>query len=764
MKGVARADGQPSADYEAVVLAFSRLSQAVVADQPPGGALATAVETAAVLLQTDWSSIVLVGREPGTLEVAASHDIDFSAFGSPLPGAAIIEECIDSHSLVLLPQISQDKRKGVQELVRLGVASVLAVPIWVGDGVVGALMVMSGSLRSFSAGDIQVLTAIAEQVGFAAWRRGASESLTSSCAAETDSQPDDNLIELANRKIRELSIVNRVSEAVISTLDLSKLLNLALEECLYAVGAGVGSIMLLDEDYGLLVIKAAKGISQEVIDTVKVEVGQGIAGWVAEHGEPVLVEDARHDARFHMHRYRDDITSAMSVPLKARGRVIGVLNASTIEVGRHFGPREIQFLSTVANQAAMAIDNAALYDRLNERSKELAGLLSISEAITSTLELREILSLLAERLMSVSHVDVGALLVFDADTSRFRCLDGQGLSTKSKRSAYMELASPIASRTLAAGVPICCEVLPDAECATEVSAKAGLVSAVGVPLLAGDRLVGVTALFSKKARAFPPTELATLAALGKLAGVAVHNALIYQHKYEIARALQFKLVPNVPISAEGLEIGHKFSPAREVGGDYYDLLKVVPGKVGIVIADVAGNSVPAALYTSMGKNVLRAYAIDNESPADVLCRLNRIACDETQAEVFISLFYGIFDSATRTFRYACAGHEPPVLFHPDGTYELLRGDGLLIGISPEISYEEKDVSLPQGSILVMFTDGLVDSPAVRGKFGVPQLAEIVNSAFLQPAQTLADNIHERLMEIAGNNVQDDVALMVLKVV
>jgi GAF domain-containing protein len=759
MKGIARSGGEPALGYEAVVLAFSRLSHAVITDQPAGRALATAAETAAQLLGAE-SAVVYLTREPlGEVYVAAAHALDVSTGQGTLPGVEMVRECITSSRAVVLSSLVGERQKGIAALAKLGVASAICVPLMAADHTVGALAVMSTVSRSFSAGEIDLLSAIGDQAALAAWRAHGDPTRVNDAGTLSVGE----LMDLAEQRIRELSIVNRVSEAVISTLDLAKLLTLALDECLTAVGATVGSIMLLDEDSGTLSIKASKNIDSDVVKKVSVKVGEGISGWVAEHGQPVLVQDARRDPRFQMNRYRDDISSAMSVPLKARGRVIGVLNASTVVTGRRYGPREIEFLTTVANQAAMAIDNARLYVGLEHRSKELAGLLNISEAITSTLDLREVVSLLSSRFLAMAKVDVSALLVFDADNARFRCLDGQGLSIKSKKGMYLELSRSIAKLVLESGEPVVADVSEGSELASEVSVAAQLSCGVGVPLVAAGRLVGVVTLFSGERKAFSDGELVTLTALGKLAGVAVHNALIYQHKYEIARSLQFQLVPNVPLKAEGLEIGHKFSPAREVGGDYYDLIRVLPGKVGVVIADVAGNSVPAAMYTSMGKNVLLAYAVDNESPSDVLRRLNRIACQQTQAEVFISLFYGVFDAATRTFRYACAGHEPPILLHPDGSFEKLYADGLLVGISDAVGYEEKSVVLEQGAVLVMFTDGLVDSPAVRGKFGVNEIVEIVSSNMLKPSQELADNIYETLMETAGSRVQDDVALVVLKV-
>ncbi len=760
MKGVARADGQQMADYEAVVLALSHLSQAVVSDRTPSETMSAAAETGAVLLQVDSAAVFLSDSSKG-LNLAAGYQYEPAKKKTPIPGEAALRQCLEDATPVLVSSVASDKRKGMSLLARQGVESLLCVPLKADGGAIGVLMVLSNRVRTFSPSDIEVLSAIALQVTFAVSRSKPTNALPES-GTNSISRTDAELIELANRKLQELSIVNRVSEAVASILDLSQLLDLALDQCLIAVGANVGSIMLLDEDTSRLRIRASKGICQDIIDTASVAVGEGISGWVAEHGQPILVHDARQDPRFKMNRYRDDISSAMSVPLKVSGRVTGVLNASTIEQGRRFGPREVEFLSTIANQVAVAIDKAQLYDRLNRRSIELASLLQISEAITSTLELSEVLSLITARFMAMAHMDACALLAYEADAGRFRRLDGQGLKMHHRKSSYLELALPIAGMALDAREPVWTELGADSPLRTDISDAEGFVSAICVPLVSSGRMVGAIALFSTVRRVPSKTELRTLASLGGLAGVALHNALIYKHKYDIARSLQFQLVPTVPLTAEGLDIGHRFLPAREVGGDYYDLIKIGSGRVGVVIADVAGNSVSAAMYTSMGKHVLRAYAVDDHPPGVVLERLNRVVCDETQPEVFITIFYGVFDANTRVFRYACAGHEPPLLSRADGTIERLWADGILAGIRKDVVFEEKEVVLDPGSVLVLFTDGVVDSPAVRGRFTVEDIAELVASSRLKPAQETADNIYAGLMKSAGTGPQDDVALVVLK--
>jgi|GEM_PF-604092 len=763
MKGIARADGQQSAGYEAMVLAFSRLSQAVVADLPPEGVLPAVAETGAILLQADAGAAFIYNQDTDTLELAATYNFEPHPKRAPLPAEAIVRDCIKLGRSVIVTNTTNDRRKGMAALSKNGLLSVLCVPLKAAGHCVGVLAAMSSTLRAFSPSDIAVLDAVADQASLAVLRSRITGRKTFQDSDEATNRTNIELINLANRKIQELSIVNRVSEAVTSTLDLSRVLDHALDECLNAMNANVGSIMLLDEEGKRLSIRVARGLERKIVDSASVAIGEGIAGWVAEQGQPVLVHDAQSDPRFKIQAPRNDISSAMSVPLKARNSVIGVLNISTTEQGRRFGPRDVEFLSTIANHVAMAIENARLFDRLDRRSNELALLLKISEAITSSLALKDVLSALSESFNAMAQVDAVAVLVYDPETHRFRCIDGVGMTKHTRITAYLEAAKAAGEKVMERGSPLLAEIMPDTIYWNEIASTEGFKALLAVPLIASGRFVGAAVLFSRAGDAFNLTEMRTFEVLGELAGVAVRNAMVFQHQYDIARTFTREMTPKIPAKIQGIEIGHRFLPAKDIGGDYYDFIEAGQEGIGIVIADVAGNSVPAAMYTSMGRHVLRAYARDGYSPAEVLRKLNRVVCEEAHPEIFISMFYGVLDTEDKAFRYACAGHEPPILFRNNGKVERLCAPGVLVGITPEAGYEEKSVDLDSGDIILFFTDGLFESQESRGCPGIKDIEEVVRTGFLKPAQEIADNLFERLEETAGSRAADDVALVVLRI-
>ncbi|MCX8053272.1 MAG: SpoIIE family protein phosphatase, partial [Armatimonadetes bacterium] len=443
----------------------------------------------------------------------------------------------------------------------------------------------------------------------------------------------------------------------------------------------------------------------------------------------------------------------------------GVLNVNTVRAGRLFDERDLELLQTIANQMAVAIENARLYARVHRRTQQLGSLLQISKTVTSSLNLEERLRRLGNEICKVLQLDVCVILLVDELSGRLRFGSGSGLKARHKY-VYYDLAAPLAWRVKETGRRLLVrDVNTSPALATDASREAGLVSAIGLPLKNHGKLVAVAVGFSKQTRVFPQSQRAVIGPLCELAGVAIYNARVYQQTYRIASMLQQRLVPSSIPQIDGLDIGHKYLPAREVGGDYYDFVCIGPRLVGVVLSDVSGSDVEAAQHTTMGKHVLRAYARECHSPAEVLTKTNNLICESTAAEVFISTFYGVVDLERGKLRYANGGCEPALLYRVrDGSVATLSADGILLGVKAGVIYEEREVDLQPGDVLVLFTDGLTDAAKQDGqRFGRDSVVKILTKCAQSRAQKIADCIHDRLIEFANGRVRDDVAMVVLKV-
>lgn len=245
-----------------------------------------------------------------------------------------------------------------------------------------------------------------------------------------------------------------------------------------------------------------------------------------------------------------------------------------------------------------------------------------------------------------------------------------------------------------------------------------------------------------------------------------HIRKICRREHAIAEKLQGSFLPDGYPRIEGFEISDRYHAALDealVGGDFYDLFRVDEGKLGIVMADVAGKGLKAAVYTAMTKYMLRAYALEESAPELVLARLNEALSACTPAEVFVTLVYGILDSRARTFIYANAGHEQPVLYsRRTGLAVNLDVTGRALALVNGASFTTCCIEMEPGDVVAMFTDGITDAGWGPYRLGAERVLGVVESHAGCAASVLADSLLSEALEFAGGKLADDVALLVVK--
>jgi phosphoserine phosphatase RsbU/P len=242
-----------------------------------------------------------------------------------------------------------------------------------------------------------------------------------------------------------------------------------------------------------------------------------------------------------------------------------------------------------------------------------------------------------------------------------------------------------------------------------------------------------------------------------------------QRELSIARSIQQSLLPHglrpFP-GSESLDIAATMQPAHNVGGDFYDYFLIDPVRLGVVIGDVSGKGVPAAIFMAMTRTALKAVALRGEPPGDCLREVNAILCRENQAEMFVTIFYGILNFRTGEFLYSNGGHNPPYWLTPHGQAAALatESSGTLLGLFDGESYPTCQTLLRSDDALVLYTDGVTEAMDLQGKMLGPARLE----AYLQRSGTLstADLIQGVLTTVqefvAGAPQSDDITAMAVR--
>jgi len=231
-----------------------------------------------------------------------------------------------------------------------------------------------------------------------------------------------------------------------------------------------------------------------------------------------------------------------------------------------------------------------------------------------------------------------------------------------------------------------------------------------------------------------------------------------------AREIQQALLPKEIPQLAGFEIAGTWEPARIVGGDYFDVIRLSDTKVGICIADVVGKSVSGALLMANVQAIVRAFASESVSPAWLCERLNATLCGNIAPEKFVTLFYGVLDGPRKTLQYASAGHPPPLLFSPSGKVRQLESGGAVLGVFPTWHYENSIVQLGLQDRLLLFTDGLTEAAGSDGEqLGEEGLARLLRALPDQPLSQFNASLLADVKQFSGSQLQDDATLISIAV-
>jgi PAS domain S-box-containing protein len=236
---------------------------------------------------------------------------------------------------------------------------------------------------------------------------------------------------------------------------------------------------------------------------------------------------------------------------------------------------------------------------------------------------------------------------------------------------------------------------------------------------------------------------------------------------ELARQIQLSLLPTAPPTIAGVSFAGCCVPAAHVGGDYYDYFSRGAACVDLVIADVSGHSIGAALMTAEARSALRAQLAAGGGAGEVLAALNRVLHEDLgRAELFITLFCAGYDAGTGTLTYANAGHVAPLVFRgAERSCQWLDAEGLILGVRENVAFEEKRLRMQGGDVLVLYTDGVTEARDAAGElFGQARLCAIVNRCHRESPEAIIDAVLREIAEFTDSAVlEDDVTMVVMKV-
>ncbi|MBC2906722.1 SpoIIE family protein phosphatase [Streptomyces cupreus] len=404
-------------------------------------------------------------------------------------------------------------------------------------------------------------------------------------------------------------------------------------------------------------------------------------------------------------------------------------------------------------------------DDTPSRLVTISQVLGLAGALTEAVSVQDVVQLVADEIAPA--VGSRALVVLGSRAGRLHVLGHHGYPDPHLVERFDGL--PLIERTpgthaLTTGVPAFYEDRQELErlYPAEEATPDGFAAWAYLPLIASGRQVGTLVLAYAERHPFPADERAVLTSLGGLIAQALERAVLYDAKHQLAHGLQAALLPHSLPPLPGIDAAARYLPATQgmdIGGDFYDLVPA-QGQAAAVIGDVQGHNVTAAGLMGQIRTAVRAYTTVGQPPAEVMTSTNRLLID-LGADLFASCLYLRLDPEHGRAVMARAGHPPPLLRRPDGRVRVLDlAGGPLLGIDGSAVYQTTEVDLAPGSVLVLYTDGLIESPGTDIEDALADLGQVLAAIGDLPLDELADRLVESRAMPRGRI--DDVAVLLLR--
>lgn len=408
-------------------------------------------------------------------------------------------------------------------------------------------------------------------------------------------------------------------------------------------------------------------------------------------------------------------------------------------------------------------------------SSRLELLYRISQTINSSLDLDVVMESLMDEVILATHAERGFLMLYDEKDQLSFCT-ARGMDQQVIEESEFKISRGIVERVAKEDTPLLTSNAQlDQRFDTRASVKLyGLRSVLCVPIIQKEATLGVIYVDNRFQNGiFMQGDLDLLTSIASSAGIAIDNARLYriavekgrmERELQMAREVQVSLIPSTTPTIPGWDLAACWKPAHEVSGDFYDFIPISAGKFGIVIADVSDKGMPAALFMTLSRSVIRSVVGQNARLDEEISKANHLIWRDSQEGMFISLFYAMLQSHSGEVTYVNAGHNPPLLLRYAGKdIEQLSRTGMAAGVEGDSHYSQASVSLAEGDYLVMFTDGVTDAQIGDEPFGEERLKATIRKHAGKSAHGMIEALEKEVCIFSDNGVPvDDVTLLVAR--
>ena len=668
---------------------------------------------------------------------------------------------------ILAGDVKKDPRYRPSPIPPANTRSELCVPLIYHNEVVGVLDIQSDKVNAFTNDDRLIFEAVADNIATAIHNADLYRS------EQWRRQVADGLREVAGLVSADAS-VDDVLEAILSELDR----NLPVD---------ISAIWLLEDDE--LYLAACHNCDEASLEQALYESPDAYERLMGAlySDQPLIRNPADPIWVTGLKAGFEQDYSGLAVPLRVGDQPYGVITLSHSTPGR-YGHEAQTMTTTFASYAAVAIENARLYDTAQEQAYASAALLQVAQAVVSLNDLDQILGTIIRILPILVGVERAVLYQWDNAKDVFHPSQQYGLSEEEDKIFW--------ARSFAAGefafLDVCRNETRVCACPLESDRQKGLQAWISldpnqdvnlgnpaaflfaIPIAVKDDLYAVMLIEEAPGGLrFRARRLEIITGIAQQAALAIQNDLLQSEmvvrerletEVQLARQIQQTFLPDSLPQFPDWELAARWKTARQVGGDFYDVFDLPNQRLGLFIADVADKGVPAALFMALTRTLVRAAVTELESPAEAMKRVNDLLIPDTRQGMFVTAVYAVLDMEKNELTYVNAGHNPPFWVKHNGEVERLTRTAVALGVLIGEPVEQRTIKLESCDNLLLYTDGLTESfNADQVFFGEGRLLEAIKSTSCSSASDLLDVVEKSLLNFVQDMPPaDDLTMLVLR--
>ena len=521
-------------------------------------------------------------------------------------------------------------------------------------------------------------------------------------------------------------------------------------------------IILLQTDQHSYRIENVKGLPRELI---------GVTTKIDNIPKRIFASDSGESKKYHWLKHFKVHGINLFIPLVAQDKIVGIAGFAPGILKNKLSKKESTYIRSLSNIAAAAIEKNLMITELKQVNRKLDGkvqelntLFEVSKEFNTVLDSDRLLKLLMFSIMGQIGVNRFAI-----------CLEKEGTMGVVVSRLNMEFKHELCSYIPSLTVPVLVKDITRKSDAIWKDTFNELGIHGLIPLRLQNQTKGLLAVGEKmRGGEYTQNDLEFLFSLGNSAIIALENARLFKEAIEkqrmeddllIAKDIQKGLLPTKLPDIPRFDVAATNISSKQVGGDYYDFIQMSNGHYAIAIGDVSGKGTPASLLMANLQATIRALVQFDLPLSELTKRVNNLICDNTSSGRFITFFWGMLDTDCRKFKYVNAGHNPPFLIHPDGTVKKLDKGGIILGIMKTvIPYQEDEITLEDGDVLVLYTDGVSEAMNLESEeFSEELLEKIIKNNLNESPSVILNKVVDAVREHSkGTTQSDDITLVVVK--